>query len=318
MIIKDETLDEVNSPVWDSFVEKSNNGTIFSSSTFYLHHDQPVDVHFISCMDGIDQIMGITGVFDGNSFISPSGASFGGFIIPLESNFSTTEKGFVAILDYLKTIGVQRIYCTFPPLSYVREMNQNIEFLMRYYGFFEEQALISSVTRLEDYDNNKLSSACRRAIKKSIRKNVTVAKTGDLDSFYEILIRNKSKFNLEPTHSKSEIASLLQLFQDKIYIYGAFLEGKMIAGTLNFRCSDSCLLTFYITSDDEYQTLRPVNRLLHEVCLLAQKEGISYVDFGVSMETDTDNPMDPRRSLIHFKEHFNSHGYLRSRFVCEL
>lgn len=317
MIIKDETLDEVKQEEWDSFIGSSNNGTIFSLARFYRHHDNPVDIHFISCMDGIDQIMGICGVFSDNTFVSPAGASYGGFIAPAALDFETSEKGFSAIMDYFKTIGVQGVKCTSPPLGYSREINQNLDFLMRYYGFYEDRALISSITNLEGYSEKSLSSMCRRAVRKSVKKNVMVSKTDNLDSFYDILVKNKSKFNLEPTHSKGEIDSLLNLFPDKIHIMGAFVDGKMIAGTLNMRCTETALLTFYIASDEEYQKFRPVNRLLHEVCLMASKEGAKYVDFGVSMETDTDNPMDPRRSLIHFKEHFNSRGYLRSRMVFE-
>ncbi len=318
MIIKDETPDEVNGPEWDSFVDASNNGTIFSTSRFFNHHDEPVDIHFISCRDGIDQIMGITGAFIDDAFVSPAGASYGGFIVPEESNFETTEKGFLAILDYLKTIGVQKIICTLPPLPYSRNLNQNLDFLMRYYGFREDKTLISSITNLDGYSEMSLSPMCRRAVKKSIKNNVVVRKTDDLDAFYDILLKNKSKYNLEPTHSKHEIHSLLQLFTDKVHLTGAFIEDKLIAGTMNMQCSKSTVLTFYIASDEEYQKFRPVNRLLHEVCMMAKEAGIRFVDFGVSMETDTDNPMDPRRSLIHFKEHFNSKGFLRSRLIYQL
>lgn len=315
MIIKDETLEEVNEQEWDAFIAASNNGTLFSTVRFFHHHDEPVDIHFISCWDGIDQIMGIAGSFTDNAFISPAGASYGGFIVPGDSDFETTEKGFLTILDYLKTIGIQEMSCTFPPLPYSLKFNQNIDFLMRYYGFREDKTLISSITNLDVYSEKSLSSMCRRAVKKSIKNEVVVRKTEDLDAFYDILLKNKSKFNLEPTHSKQEIRSLLELFPEKVYLAGAFLEDRMIAGTMNMQCSESTLLTFYIASDEEYQKLRPVNRLLHEVCMMAKEDGIQYVDFGVSMETDTDNPMDPRRSLIHFKEHFDSKGFLRSRFV---
>ena len=318
MIIKDETLDEVNGHVWDSFVEASNNGTIFSTSRFFHHHDEPVDIHFISCMDGIDQIMGIAGAFVDDTFMSPAGASYGGFIVPEDSNFEMIEKGFLAILDYLKTIGIQQITCTYPPLPYSKTLNQNIDFLMRYYGFTEDKTLISSITNLDGYSEKSLSSMCRRAVKKSIKNNVVVRKTDDLDAFYDILLKNKSKFDLEPTHSKKEIRSLLNLFPEKVNLTGAFLEDKLIAGTMNMQCSGNSLLTFYIASDEEYQKFRPVNRLLHEVCMMAKEAGLRYVDFGVSMETDTENPMDPRRSLIHFKEHFNSKGFLRSCFLYQI
>lgn len=317
MIVKDETIDEVDEKNWDEFIKNSNNGTIFSTTRFYHHHDAPHDVHFIGCHDGIDQITGIAGSFADDAFVSPVGASYGGFIVP-STDFKTTEKGFLSVLDYFKTIGIRRIQITHPPLNYSIEINQNLDFIMRYYGFKEFQTLISSVTEVSNYDETSLSSVGKRAVRKAKKNRLQIKEIRDIDAFYEILRNNKAKFDLKPTHSKSEILKLLDLFPDHISIMGAFYEEKLIAGTLNMQCNSNTLLTFYIASDEAYQKYRPVNYLLHEVCLRAREEGIRYVDFGVSMETDTDNPMVPRRSLIHFKEHFNSKGFLRSRFSLEI
>ncbi|HKJ33867.1 MAG TPA: GNAT family N-acetyltransferase [Balneolales bacterium] len=317
MIIKDRSLSEVDEHEWDTFVRSSNNGTIFSEAHFFHHHEEDLDIRFISCHDGIDIIAGIVGSFRGNQFISPTGASYGGFLVPSLS-FTDTEKGLVSLLEYFKDIGVNKISVTFPPLAYYKEINQNLDFLMRYYGFQETLTLLSSITDTTKYDKTSISSMCRRAVKKSVKKGIEIKNIADISEFYEILVKNKAKFNLKPTHSETEIRSLLSLYPDDICLMGAYYQEKLIAGVMNMRCTPDVLLTFYIASDYEYQKLRPVNRLLHEICIKAKKNQVRYVDFGVSMETNTENSMDPRRSLIYFKEHFNSKGYLRSRFELEL
>jgi hypothetical protein len=313
MIVKDRDLSELDEQEWDDFIRLSNNGTLFSEARFFHHHDHQHNVRFISCHDGIDILAGVVGRFEEDKFISPTSASYGGLII-LSLSFEQTEKAVLAIMEYFKDIGIRKISMTFPPIAYNKEINQNLDFLLRYYGFSEKQALISSITDTTGYSEKSLSSMCRRAVKKSFKKNIEVRPVTNIDNFYPILKGNKAKFNLEPTHSKEEINSLIQLYPDRIELLGAYKDNKLLAGVMNMKCTDNVILTFYIASDYQYQKLRPVNRLLHETCMKAKNNNIRYVDFGVSMETDTDNPMDPRRSLIYFKEHFNSRGYLRSRF----
>ena len=315
MIIRDQDITEIDEEIWDRFISGSNNGTLFCRPRFYRHHDAPADVRFIGCYDGGDLVAGVVGAFDeeGTGFNSPVKASYGGLILPSVS-FSDTEKALTVMMEYFKTIDVQRIQFTFPPLPYQRELRQDLDFLLKYHGFRETQVLISSMTFTEGHDDKALSSMCRRAVKKARKKGVTIKSVDDVEAFYHILEQNKQKFDLEPTHSLDEIRRLLELFPDEIALLGAWIDETLIAGVMNMKCNDQALLTFYICSLEQYQKLRPVNLLLHQVCINAREEGIPVVDFGVSMETDTDNPMDPRRSLIFFKEHYNSRGFLRTRY----
>jgi hypothetical protein len=313
MIIKDRNITELDEREWDDFIRLSNNGTLFSEARFFHHHDHQQDVRFISCHDGIDILAGVAGRFEDDEFISPIGASYGGLII-LSLSFEQTEKALLAIMEYFKDIGIHKISMTFPPIVYSKEINQNLDFLLRYNGFTEKQSLISSITDTSGYSEKSLSSMCRRAVRKSYKKKIEVRPVTDIDKFYSILEGNKARFDLEPTHSKDEINSLIQLYPNRIELLGAYKDNILLAGVMNMKCTDNVILTFYIASDYQYQKLRPVNRLLHETCMKAKNNNICYVDFGVSMETDTDNPMDPRRSLIFFKEHFNSRGYLRTCF----
>ena len=315
MIVRDQELQEIDLQVWERFISESNNGTLFSTPRFYQHHDEPAPVRFIGCFEGEDLVAGVVGAFneDGSEFTSPVKASYGGIILPSVS-FSDTEKALSVLMEYFQTMNVRKIQLTFPPFPYQNQLRQELDFLLRYYGFREGQTLISSITFTEGYDDKALSSMGRRAVKKARKKELLIKPVEDVDAFYHILERNKQKFDLEPTHSLTEIKRLLDLFPDEIKLLGAWKEDTLIAGVMNLQCNEQALLTFYICSLEKYQSLRPVNLLLHQVCVDARDQGIPVVDFGVSMETDTDNPMDPRRSLIFFKEHFNSRGFLRTRY----
>lgn len=312
MIVRDQGLDEIDEQVWERFVTNSNNGTMFSRPRFYHHHDKPVPVRFIGCYEGGDLVAGVVGTFseDGMEFTSPVGASYGGLILP-PVTFADTEKALTVILEYFNTMEVRRVQWTFPPLLYQRQLTQDLDFLLRYYGFRESMTLISSIVLTNEYSEKSISRDNWKSIKKARNSGVKLGLLDDFEAFYELLLKNKSKFNLKPTHSLSEIKELFKLFPDEMNLTGAWLDDKLIAATMTMLCHQEVLLIFYICSQTEYTRYRPVNLMMHKVILRAKEAGTPAVDFGVSMETDTGNPMDPRRSLIYFKEHFNTHGFLR-------
>lgn len=315
MIVRDLALNEISEPAWEQFISKSNNGTLFSRPRFYHHHDEPVPVRFIGCYEGEDLVAGLVGAFneEGTEFTSPVKASYGGLILP-PASFSDTEKSLSVIMEYFKTLDTGRIEMTFPPLVYQRQINQDLDFLLRYYGFRESLVLISSIVSTDEYSEKTISRNGRHSIRKATNSGVQIAPLTDFEVFYELLLHNKNKFNLKPTHSLSEIKQLFRLFPNELDLTGAWLGDKLVAATMTMRCHPKVLLIFYICSLSEYNRYCPVNLMMHEICLHARETGISAVDFGVSMETDTDNPMDPRRTLIYFKEHFNTHGFLRIRY----
>ena len=315
MIVRDQELEKIDEQIWERFISESNNGTLFSRPRFYRHHDELVPVRFIGCFEGEDLVAGLVGAFneEATEFTSPVKASYGGLMLPLAS-FSDTETALTVLMEYFRTIDVRKVQFTFPPLPYQRQLRQDLDFLLKYHGFQESQVLISSITFTDGYDDKALSSMGRRAVKKARKKGVTINPIDNVEAFYDVLEQNKQKFDLEPTHSLGEMRLLLDLFPDEIKLLGAWKDDTLIAGVMNMQCNAQAVLTFYICSLEKYQSLRPVNLLLHQVCVDARDRRISVVDFGVSMETDTDNPMDPRRSLIFFKEHFNSRGFLRTRY----
>lgn len=319
MIVRDESLEEIDGQEWEAFISRSNNGTLFSRPRFYEHHDKPVPVRFIGCFEGGELAGGLVGGYndDETEFISPIKASYGGIILPPVS-FADTEEVLKSILEYFKTNGIRRIQFTFPPLLYKKYLGEDLDFLLSYYGFCQSQVLISSIASTDEYSEETISKNGLYSIRKARRSGIRIAPLADTEAFYELLLLNKKQFDLTPTHSLSEVDRLLRLFPKEITLTGAWLDDKLIAGTMTMHCHPHALLIFYICSLSEYNRHCPVNLMMHEVCLQAKNEGIPFVDFGVSMETDTDNPMDPRRSLIFFKEHFNTRGFLRVRYEWKL
>lgn len=310
-------LKTVPKVAFDEFVQKSNNGTIFSQASFYKYHDQEKPVRFYVFTEKGEWLAVCVGAKLENQFKSPFAASYGGLIYKTDLRFEKQEALLLAFKTYLINQGINEIYFVLAPLCYSKEIDQYLDYLLKYNGFIEDQTLISSVIDLRVFDGQTTFYKANQQVEKARKAGIQVREIqpNELDDFYSILLENKAKFNMKPTHSLSELKRLFQLFPDKMLCYGAFLEDKMIAGALNFVATSKTVLAFYIATDYAFSKWSPTNLLIQSFIEDAKEKGFIYLDLGVSMETDTKNPMDPRRSLIYFKEHFSARGQVRSRFV---
>jgi hypothetical protein len=311
---------------WDAFVAGSANGTIFHTARFLGYHP-PGRFPFrnLAFLAGDEPVAVLPGALrEDGAYVSPAGASYGSFAFA-EPAYGTVEAVVDALLAWAREAGVRELRLTPPPAIYARQLNEVDKYALEYRGFTPSQNLISNVTPVtpEETDDDllaRLSGMHRRAVRKSLREGVTVGWSDDLAGYHAILVENKRKFGLPPTHSLEELATLVELFPDGIRVLAAWEpEGAMIAGICLFSCNPQVLLAFYIASLAEYQELRPVNRLLWESMRIARDEGFRWLDLGVSQDTSSDNPMEPARSLISFKEgSADSLGVLRTTYRLEL
>jgi lipid II:glycine glycyltransferase (peptidoglycan interpeptide bridge formation enzyme) len=305
----------VPSKEWDNFVQNSQQGTLFSESRFYQHHDKQAGEQYLGVFKKDKLIGGIVGIKRDEVFQSPVMASYGGFMWEKESRFKYIEEILIHSCAHLREEGISTLKLTPPPDVYGFEPDQTLDYLINYYGGTVSQTLISSVISAHDYTlGSHCSSTKRWEIRRAERNGIRVKKIDDFDAFYPILLENKAKFKLKPTHSLSELIKLFELFPERIHLFGAYFEDQLVGGLINFDANKQTTLTFYIAAKDEYQELLPVQRLIHEAVSDARRRSFSWMDLGVSMETDTDNPMDPRRSLLFFKNGFGAIGQTRKTY----
>ena len=229
---------------------------------------------------------------------------------------------YLALVDWCKNNNIKKIELIIAPLIYNNILSQDINFVLHYLGFNNYENQFSSALDLSLLDIEKplshLSSAGARAIKKSIKEKIEVKISLDFDEYYPILKTNKAKFNVLPAHTLDELRDLKQRMPDAFQLFAVYHQDKMIGGVFTFHANDNVLLAFYIASLEEYRDLRPVNRCLHEVSLWAKDNGYAYLDLGVSMNTESDNPMEPAWNLISFKEFIGARGFLRQKYSLKL
>jgi len=300
---------------WDNFVDRSFNGTLFHKLSFLSYHSpDKFNYRFLTVVEG-NQVIAVLACTINNGFLrSPVGSSYGGFAIAPVS-FYKIYTILICLLDWARENYVKEIEFVHAPLVYNDRLSQELDFVLLYCGFLNPKNLFSSILDLSWFNVNdplaSFSPAGRRAVKKSIQEALTVEISDDVQSFYSILAENKAKFKVQPAHTLEELIKIKRLFPDFLNLFLVKQKQNLVGGVYTFHCNERVLLAFYIASSPKYQQLRPINRALFDVVLWACSKKYKYLDLGVSMNTKSDNPMEPAWSLISFKEHTGSKGYLR-------
>ncbi|MBI2619744.1 MAG: GNAT family N-acetyltransferase [Ignavibacteriales bacterium] len=301
---------------WDEFVLQSNNGTIFHLQRFLEYHvDREFPWHHLVFVDRKRIVAVLPAAQTGSTLESPVGASYGSFVMG-HIDFTTSLDLVDAFSDYCRAQGFERTFLTPPPFIYQRSVSQDLDYALVYRGFGYDKHYISHALRVDDPNFlQSFQSTARRYIRKYLRERpISIEISDDFDSFYPILLKNKQRHDVKPTHSLEELKRLRKLFPDRLFLFLVNHRNKPIAGSLIFVCNSQVALCFYNMLLYEYEQFNPIHAVMYEVIRWARERRFAWVDIGVSQDTHAADQMTPAMSLIRFKEKFNAHGILRSTF----
>lgn len=304
---------------WESFVLRSNNGTMFHRLQFLDYHP-PGKFRFHHLMFRYrGKLVGVMpgGLTDDERVLwSPVGASYGG-IVTEDIPFALALDLVDALLAYGRRIGLRELFLIPPPFIYSRNYTQNIEYALLYRRFGFEYHYISHAIHLRHGAEflRFFDKTARKTIRKILRSSsLRVEESQDYETFYAILLQNKAKHGAKPTHSLEDLHRLRELVPEHLRLLMVYHGQTAVAGSLLFLCNPQVVLCFYNMMLYQYSHLRPVYLLMYEIVRWATEQGYGWVDIGVSQDTKSPDPMTPALSLIRFKERFDSRGILRSTF----
>ena len=306
---------------WDEFVEGSNNGTMFHLQKFLDYHTPgKFNWHHLLFFEKGKLVAVLPGTLENGLYESPIGASYGS-IVTRDIKFKTAMEIVSALLDYGKKKGIKEFLLTAAPMIYEDYPNQNLEFAMLWQGFNYQLHYISSAIKLDPQREiiPRFQATVRRNIRKSLRNpDIRVEINERYDEFYPILLKNKARHGVKPTHTLDELYRLKELLPDKLKLFMVYLKDKPIAGSLMFYPNKNIALCFYNMLLYEYAQYKPIQRVMYEVVKDATENGYRYVDIGVSQDTKAENPMTPSMSLIDFKEKFDAKTIMRNTLQIRL
>ena len=295
--------------LWDSFVLKSNNGTIFHSRKFLSYHKER---NFQDCSFLFQNKNNIEALFTGaiidDVLYSHPGASFGGFIYN-QLSFEFGSKIVELLLEFAQQNNLKEIVIVPTPFIYYNQYNEVMEYCLYIKGFSVIEYYMSSFVDLESNLLDQLHNRKKRYIKK-MEGEIEIVLSKDLDSFYPILVNNKLKHKTKPTHTLEELKILMQQFPDEIKLLLSCQNNKIIGGALNFITNKNSCILFYNMIDYEYQSLQVASLQIYASLKWAQENNLKFLDIGVSQLYEGDKIV-PHESLINFKEQFGAKAMIR-------
>ena len=306
---------------WDEFVLKSNNGTMFHMQKFFDYH-KPGKFTFNHLMfiENGEIAALLPGSLKNGVFESPIGASYGSIVIP-DIKFSKTLEIVETLVEYGKKNGIKEFILTAAPQVYEKIQNQSLDFAMLWCGFRFQLHYISSAIKL-DKDSDILqrcSPTIRRNVRGSLKNpDVRVEINERYDEFYPILLENKGRHDVKPTHSYEDLQVLKNLMPDYLKLFMVYYKDKPIGGSLMFFPNEAVALCFYNMLLYDYAHLKPIQRVMYDVLKYSTEHDYKYVDIGVSQDTKAENPMTPSMSLIEFKEKFDAKTVMRNTLHLKL
>jgi hypothetical protein len=303
---------------WDEFVGTSAGGTIFHTLRFLSYHDPArFDFFNLAIRDGGRLVCVIPGaVCEGDSgkvYVSPAGASFGGFVFADDCDLAMMRDAVTAFGDHLRQAGFDRAEVTLPPVCYSRNEHQGIHFVLSSLGYVLTLREATAVVPVGEFGRKKPHPALSRALRKAEREGVRVREGGDPDEFYAVLTANLSAKDVEPTHTLDEIRKLFGLFPDNLILLEAVVEGRVVGGTLLMLCNDRTALSFYICDDLEERNKRVSETVIHGSLVRLKEMGYTYLDLGTVSRRGR-----PDWGLVRFKAKFGTRTYVREQYSLAL
>lgn len=283
---------------WDSFVERSVEGTFMHSRTFLSYHPpERFDDCSLIVIDDRDHwraVFPAAAIVSGNTRILQShpGATYGGIMMPEDTVTVQIDSIISSIADAARSEGFDQIRMRTPERIFRRRNFDELDTACFRAGFRIEGRELSCALRLNSSTRNELLERWRplgrRHLRSAEKSGVTVRITDDFTEFWRILERTlDARHSAHPAHTLAEIQRLRDLLPGRVLLVGGYLNERLISGTVLFLFNSTAAHTFYIAQDydfAEYNSLPSVMLAAAEFC---RDKGFAWMNFGISSEPGT-------------------------------
>ncbi len=301
---------------WDDFVENGSiNGTFLQKRKFLNYHpaDRFIDASLLVFYKGKLEavIPACSQQYDEKKiFNSHAGSTYGGIVI---SKYLYRMQKVLTLIaeveDYVREKGYTSIIYK-PTMNLLSNPWSDLfSYCFCHSGYTEYKEMNLYV----NYDNynadilSNLSKMKQRIVKKCEREGLGVREieaNGEIYHFHSIIEKNLEKYGRKPVHTVEELMDLKRRFPDEIRFLAAFIDEKMVAGTMVFEFKKyKCAHTQYLAADPEYNKLSPMSYIYYKTAELYYNRRFKKLSWGISTE---ENGAKINMGLTSNKEEYGS------------
>lgn len=293
--------------VWNGFLQTAKNSSLLFDRGYMDYHSDRFYDHSLMIYRKGKLFALLPANEDSGIFYSHQGLTYGGVIMSPKANTVDIINIFQLTNNYLKAEGLKKV--VYKPTPYIYHDVPSQEDL---YALFRltDAKIVGRQISSTIYLNNKIKfiESRKSGIRKAVRSGITVSRSEDYDSFWNILGTNlQDKYDVKPVHNIAEIKLLANRFPDRIRLYAAFSNDcRMLGATVVYIVNNNVIHTQYISASKEGKDLGALDLLFD---YLINEEFPSYAVFDFGQSTEQRGSV-LNESLIFQKEGFGGRGVL--------
>lgn len=246
-----------------------------------------------------------------DQIISHGGLTYGGLIYGNDLHAIEVLEIFNMLMQYYKKLGARTIiYKAIPHVFHRYPAEEDLYALFRLGGKLVRRD-ISSVISIKD--KLKYSDSRKNTVRKAQKQGVVVQEGDFLTEYYNLLSGVLEKFKSHPVHSLPELQLLASRFPEKIRIFGAFKEARLLGGAIVYDFGHIAH-TQYLAVSEEGREIGALDYTLAHL-LDAPFSHHQYFSFGISTEQAGKKLNE---GLIFQKEGFGGRGVVHDFYELEL
>lgn len=302
-------IQKIEKNEWDEFVLKHPNGNIFQTPAMYeVYQNTPKftpiiliakdkENKIVGCLMSVIQkdYKGMIGEFTARSIV------VGG---PLAVN-NNAEILDLLLQMYNKLVSSKAIYSQFRNLFEMK--NYHLQFENNGYKLEEHLDLLIDLRKSKIELEDQLHKERKRNIAQALKEGLIFkVLDDDADIKNVILILKKTYSRVKvPFSYENLFFNSHHMLNDNVKFFGAFCQGKMIAGQVRL-CYKDTVYAWYSGSDSDYFQKRPNDFLLWNVILWSKEHNYSIFDFGGAGKPDV--PYGVRNYKLKFGGELVNYG----------
>lgn len=297
--------------VWDEVVNSSNNGNFLHLRDYMGYHRCRFDEQSVIVLKDGKPVA----VFPCNRVddlaVSHGGLTYGGLIFGVDLRATDALTIVERLIEHYRRQGCRRlIYKAVPHIFHRYPAEEDLYALHRLGARLVRRDLSTAI----QLDNRiKLSDSRKNTIRKAERCGMVVREGDFLDPLFTLLVAALAKHGSQPVHTLDELELLHTRFRNRIRVFGAFLDERLLAGAVIYDFGHVAH-SQYLASSEEGRTVGALDFLLAQL-LDSSFNQHQFFSFGISTEQQGHHLNE---GLVFQKEGFGGRAIVHDFYEIEL
>lgn len=293
----------------NQFVD-GNLGGIFNTPEFFKLHSKGLGKYFEwESKNKVQASIHFTPTTDHALWRSPLLGTYGGISTAANTKLEALFPFYDAVENCLYEHGARKLEVLLAPFAHDNKVSTDTSYLLMCKGFKITKPDINhhiditdkDFTELINYGNLKKLKKCYRDGMKS-----TQLPPYYLRSVHEVIRLNRAEKGIAISMNLKEMQEMVNLFPDRIKLFGCF-DGKiMIAASICIQISPEVLYIFYWGDLPSHRTHSPIVAIAETIYKYSKENGVKILDAGTSSVG-----INPNFGLVNFKENLGFQSSLK-------